>query len=437
MDFAPPAETDRAMAQAPLSILCIEPLFPGRLGATADWLVRKRGFRCRFYCNTSEAREHWLAAVGQGLDVRVFGVGGVAREPAVAWSRPLERSLCYAYGCWEVVDADRPRPVDVVVGRSAGLGSSLFVPASLPSAPVINLFDYYLDPHHNDLADDDGPGASPIYTHWRRSSGAIELLDLENAALAWTPTHWQRSLFPTEYRNDLWVNHDGVDCRRFDRARATSNRRHGPRTIAGRTIPDSVRIVTFIARSIDRLRGFDRFWNLTRALVKARSNVVCVVLGDPVVRRGLDVTFNNRDYRATLMEQAPVDDVDRVWFLGKTPPETVAETLAASDLHIALGRPYPVARSVLEAMASGCVVLASDVPPHREVFTNGRTGLLVDPRDADAALCTALAALDDPAAHRPIGEAAADEVRARYDQDVCLPRLAERLVELANSGGVR
>jgi glycosyltransferase involved in cell wall biosynthesis len=422
------AQAERPMAQDPLSILCIEPHFPGRLGATADWLVRKRGYRCRFYTNTPEAREHWPAAVGQGLDLRVFGVGGVAREPAVAWSRTLERSLCHAYGCWEVLDADRPRPVDVVVGRSAGLGSSLFAPVAQPSAPVVNLFDYYLDPHCNDLAADDGPGASPIYTHWRRSAASVELLDLENAALAWTPTHWQRSLFPAEYRDDLWVNHDGIDCRRFVRPR-----RDGPRTLAGRTIPASSRIVTFVARSIDRVRGFDRFWNLARALMKARSDVVCVVVGDPVVRRGLDVTFHGRDFRAVLMEQGPIDDVDRVWFLGKTPPETVAEVLAASDLHVALGRPYPVARSVLEAMAAGCVVLASDSPPYLEILEDGRTGLLVDPDDPDAILRAAGSALDDPAAHRPLGEAAAELARERYDQDVCLPRLADRLEALANS----
>lgn len=416
------------MSQDPLSILCIEPHFPGRLGATADWLVRKRGFRCRFYCNTPDPRDRWPTSVGQGLDVRAFGVGGVAREPAVPWSRTLERSLCYAFGCFEVLEADRPRPVDLVLGRSDGLGSSLFAPVSLPAAPVANLFDYYLDPHHNDLADDDAPGAPPVYTHWRRSAAAVELLDLENAALAWTPTHWQRSLFPPEYRDDLWVDHDGVDRRRFDRPR-----REGPFDLAGRTIPSSTRVITFVARGVDRLRGFDRFWTLARTLIKARSDVVCVVIGDPIVRRGLDVTFHDRDYRATLIEQAPADDPERVWFLGRTPHETVAEVLSASDLHVAPGRPYPVARSLLEAMAAGCVVLASDVAPHREVIDDGRTGLLVDPADPDAVVDAALAALDDPSAHRPLGEAAAERVRERYDQDVCLPRLADRLVELANS----
>src|SRR5262249_27630896 len=98
------------------------------------------------------------------------------------------------------------------------------------------------------------------------------------------------------------------------------------------------------------------------------------------------------------------------------------------------GRAYPVSRSTLEAMASGCVVLASDTEPHREILTHGETGLLVAPGDDGAMARQALAVLDDPAAYRPMGAAAADLVRRRYSQDVCLPRLAERFNGLALAG---
>ena len=99
------------MAEDPLSLLCIEPRFPGRLGAIADWLVRKRGYRCQFYCARAESQPFWPEATGQGLDVVQFSVGGVAREAQVAWNRCLERGLCYPYGCFEVLDARRPRAV--------------------------------------------------------------------------------------------------------------------------------------------------------------------------------------------------------------------------------------------------------------------------------------------------------------------------------------
>ena len=116
------------MAQEPLHVLWVEPFFPGRLGAVADWLVRRRGYRGTFYCHRVEPRECWPGSVGHGLDVQVFSLGGIAREKAVTWSRTLERSLCYAYGCWEVLEKNRPRSIDLIVGRSTGLGSSLFAP---------------------------------------------------------------------------------------------------------------------------------------------------------------------------------------------------------------------------------------------------------------------------------------------------------------------
>jgi glycosyltransferase involved in cell wall biosynthesis len=422
------------MAQDPLNVLWVEPTFPGRLGAVADWLVRRRGYRCWFYCHTLEPRESWPASAGQGLEVQVFGVGGVARESAVTWSRALERSLCYAYGCWEVLDQRRPRPIDLIVGRSAGLGSCLFAPVYWPAAPVVNFLDYYYHAHGNDLAEEAGPETPAAYFHWRRSMAAIELLDLEQAALGWTPTAWQRGLFPAEYRDGLLVLHDGIDTRRFDRPAEPAGGR-GPRQLGGRDVPESARVVSFVARSLDRLRGLDRFLAVAEALLRARPEVLIVVVGDRIVRRGLDVAFHNQDYAAHLLAQRPGVDPQRIRFLGPSPPETVAEVLAASDLHIAPGRPYPVARSLLEAMAAGCVVLASDTPPHREVITPGRTGLLADARDVEALTRQALAVLDSPAAYRPLGEAAAARVRERFSQDACLPRLAERFSALALGSG--
>jgi hypothetical protein len=184
------------MSQDPLNLLCIEPRFPGRLGAVADWFVRKRGYHCRFFCHAVEQRPHWPPSAGRGLDVVAFNVGGVAREAAVPWTRCLERGLCYAYGAFEVIDARRPRPIDLVLGRSAGLGSSLFAPVSLPHAPVVNLFDYFYHPQRHDLAAEADRPANPHYLAWRRTANAMDLLELENGVHPWVPTAWQRDLFP-------------------------------------------------------------------------------------------------------------------------------------------------------------------------------------------------------------------------------------------------
>jgi glycosyltransferase involved in cell wall biosynthesis len=413
------------MDQDPLHLLCVEPRFPGRLGAVADWLVRARGFRCHFYCVTTEPKAFWPPSVGQGLDVVPYKIGGVARESSVPWSRNLERSLCYAYGCWEALDARRPRPIDAVLGRSADLGSTLFVPVYAPGAPIVNFFDYVFPPRSGDLADEAGPDTPPAYYHWRRASTAIDLLDLENGVTPWTTSAWQRDLYPPEYRDDFVVLHDGVDHRRF-RPRPPGS----PRTIAGRTIPEGTRVVSFVARSLDRLRGFDRFLALSNHLLKTRSDVICIAVGDPVVRRGLDVNHYNQDYRAQLLAQSPPHDPERFWALGAAAPGVVTELLAISDLHVYPSRVYPVSRSLVEAMMAGRVLLATDSAPVREFLEDGKTALIAPPGDPEAFARLALAVLDARGGHRPLGMAAAGVARERLASDVTLPMLAALLNRL-------
>jgi glycosyltransferase involved in cell wall biosynthesis len=423
------------MSQGPLHLLCVEPHFPGRLGAVADWLVRRRGYRCRFLCASADGPEHWPESVGKGLEVVVCPIAG---EAVVDWTRYLERGINHAMGFFDALvrhpqpAGARLPPYDVALGRSAGLGSTLFVPVFQPGLPLVNLFDYFYHAHRHDLAEEVGAEVPVTYRHWRRSANAMDLLDLENQAQPWAPTAWQRDLYPPEYRGEFFVLHDGVNVERF-RRRASPGWKV-PRSIAGRTLTPQARVLTFVARSADRVRGLDRFLALARRLQRARPDVLCVVIGDPVVKRGLDVQFFNRNYRAHILQQEPLPDPGRAWFFDQARPAVVAEALAASDLHVYPGRAYPVSRSLLEAMAAGCVVLAAHTEPVAEVLTHGQTGLLLPPDDLDAWERQGLAALDDPAAHRPLGDAAAEVARQRYSRDENLPRLAELLSRRAGRG---
>jgi len=414
------------MSQDPLHLLVVETRFPGRLGAVADWMVRKRGCRVTFFCHQADPAPLWPEGTGKGLEVVSFNVGGVAREATVPWTRQLERGLCHAYGAWEVVESRRIRPVDVILGRSNGLGSTLFAPVSYPRAPVVNWFDYYYQARAMDLAEEDAPTLPAEYVQWRRSANAMDLLDLENGVVPWIGTHWQRDLYPPEYRDDFLVLHDGVDTRRFKPRDPTT-----PRLIGGREIPEGTRVVTFVSSSLDRLRGFDRFYRLAARVLAERSDVLFVAIGDPAVGRTLDVRFHGQNYPDALAKASPLPDPSRLWMPGTVPPNTVAETLAASDLHLVPSRTYPVARSLLEAMASGAVVLAWDAPPIHEVLKSGENAVIVQPEEVER---KALEILADPGPFRPIGEAARRTVLDRYDRDETLSSLAETLNDLARGG---
>ncbi len=415
------------MAQDPLSLLCVEPFFPGKLGAIADWLVRRRGYRIHFFCHQVDAQEMWPESVGRGLDVITYNVGGVAKEPSVHWSRGLERGLCYAYGAWEVFDHRRLRPIDVVLGRSGGLGSTLFASVSYPGIPRINIFDYYYRPHLYDVTEDRAGDLPPEYFLWRRSANAMDLLDLENEVTPVAPTLWQRNLYPPEYQDDFTVLYEGVDARKFVRA---SER---PREWMGRALPPETKVLTFVASSPDYLRGFERFVELANRLMRARRDVVFALVGGGPVSRMLDIHFHGQDYVKHCLEQNPLHDPSRFWNLGACSPKVVSDLLSFSDLHVYPSRPYPVAKSAVEAMSAGSVVLAWDSEPVREFVEHEKTGLIVPGNDMDAAEALAVSMIDDAGARRRIGLAAAAVVRERFSHDACLPKFAMLCDRLAAS----
>ena len=111
--------------------------------------------------------------------------------------------------------------------------------------------------------------------------------------------------------------------------------------------------------------------------------------------------------------------------MGRLPPQDLARLLSASDLHIYLTVPFVLSWSLMNALACGAVVLASDTAPVREMITPGENGRLVDFFDVDGFVRAAGEVLDDPAAYRSLGEAGMRMIRERYSLDVCLPRMLE------------
>jgi glycosyltransferase involved in cell wall biosynthesis len=92
----------------------------------------------------------------------------------------------------------------------------------------------------------------------------------------------------------------------------------------------------------------------------------------------------------------------------------VRPVLAACDVWLTTTRREGLSISLLEAMAAGCPVIASAIPPNAEVVRDGVDGTLV-PLDAPEALRDALLQLagDRERAAR-LGASAAARVRAAY-----------------------
>lgn len=409
------------MAEDPLSILCVEPRFPGRLGAVADWLVRRRGYRCYFYCQGADDQSLWPASTGNGLEVQSFNVGGIARDGRVDWTRSLERGLCYAYGLWEALINRRPWPLDLILGRTDGLGSTLFLNTIFPGIPIVNRFDYYLHPHSHDVAAEADSSTPQEYFLWRRSANTMDLLDFENGVIPWSPTEWQKSLFPSDYRSDIHALFDGVNISGFG---DEPQRIPSSRYIGNRPIPDDVKVVTYVSRELERTRGFERFAHLAKEVLSQRDDVLFVAVGSPTVTRTFDIQWFESNFANHVLQSEGLHQSDRFWCLGQVPPVQVRQILLASDLHVYPSRPYITSRSLVEAMGAGCTILGWDSDPVREFLTDGKNAILVSPDEPEKATKAALKVLSSPEKFTKIAKAAAKDAREKFSQDACIPKLA-------------
>lgn len=135
-------------------------------------------------------------------------------------------------------------------------------------------------------------------------------------------------------------------------------------------------------------------------------------------RPGVRLLLTGRGDIDDARRRIPAECRDGVTFLGPVGDDDKAAMLASSDVYVA---PHTGGESfgivLVEAMAAGASVVASDLPAFRAVLDEGRLGHLVPAGDSDALADAVLALLGDSQRRERLQAQAREAVR-RYDWSV-------------------
>ena len=250
-------------------------------------------------------------------------------------------------------------------------------------------------------------------------------LDVEADAIV-APTPFQASLLPVGFRDRVRTIHEGVDVDAIAPRSGVQLKLD-----SGLVLDRSKRVVTFINRRFEPLRGCHVFMRALPRLMQEVPDVHVLLIGaDEPGGYGKSASGGTWGTRF-LSEIADRVDRSRLHFTGRVPHEIMLSALQVSSAHVYYTYPFVLSWSALEAMACGCLVVGSDTAPVRDVIKSGESGILLDFFDVDALSATLIEACLDNSRFDRLRAAARQEIVSNYDrQRKCLPQWLELIEEV-------
>jgi len=390
-----------------MNVLFIHQNFPGQFRHLVNRFASSRDNRVVGICQPQAPgiRDGQFAGV-------LKGVYSPHRKPAKSthpYLRSVESGVLSGQGvARKLLELKRQGFRPDVAFAHIGWGEALYFRDVYPDVPLVGYCEFYYQGDGADLGFDP---EFPVDLDDRmriRTWNMTQLASLTSVNAAVSPTKWQRSLYPEEFRKKIEVIHEGVDT---DVVK--------PFPGQALTLPDGtvltkdMEVVTYTARGLEPYRGFHVFMRAAEEICRRRPHCHIVITGGDEVRYGKKLP-DGLSYREKMLKEVSIDE-RRVHFLGLVPYDTHLKTLQVSSAHVYLTIPFVLSWSMIEAMAAGCVIVGSATPPVKEVIEDGRNGLLVDFFSPKEIADRVDEVLDHPGRMAQLGEAARRDVVERYN----------------------
>jgi glycosyltransferase involved in cell wall biosynthesis len=309
---------------------------------------------------------------------------------------------------------------DLVMAHS-GWGPSLLVKELWPDTRMISLFEWYyrargsdtdfLEPVSHDAA---------ARAHFKN---VPILLDLATMDWGTSPTRWQWSQFPPHLTHNISVLHEGVDTDFFSPGEDSVE-------ADGRVFTAEDEVITYVARGMEPYRGFPQFMEAVSILQRRRPDLHVLVAGQDRTAYG-KTRSDGKTHREHALGTFDLDE-SRIHFLGLVPLARLRAMFRITRAHVYLTVPFVLSWSMLEAMASGALVVGSDTPPVKELITDGEVGVLTDFFDPARIAASIEAVLSGEVDSERLTQAARRTIVEQYALQVILPRQWNMMTAVAN-----
>jgi glycosyltransferase involved in cell wall biosynthesis len=190
-----------------------------------------------------------------------------------------------------------------------------------------------------------------------------------------------RQLFPM-YSNRCQTVYNGADLSRFSPQPASESQKRSSHELlfVGRVSPEKGVHVLIDAFGIVLKKYPNTRLKIAGGIGSAPIEFLVGISDDELVRdlaRFYDGSFSKDDYYYNqLLTRLPPDQMRQISFLGYVPYTKLPEVYRNADLFISASLSEALGMPILEALASGLPVIASDVGGIPELIGHGKTGLL-------------------------------------------------------------
>jgi glycosyltransferase involved in cell wall biosynthesis len=253
-----------------------------------------------------------------------------------------------------------------VIFAHPGWGEALFIKEVFPTAKLILYCEYYYALSGQDVGFDP---AQPPLTFSQRCQlllkNTTNLLSMEIADAAISPTKWQKNTYPAWAQRKIEVIHDGIDLRRLrfnPDAELTLQENNGQR----HHFRPGQEVLTYVARNLEPVRGFDVFMRTLPEVLQRRPDAHAIIVGGDGVSYG-QLAPGGRSWKEHMLDEVSSGlDLRRVHFVGNISYQTYLDLLSISRVHTYWTTPFVLSWSLLETASSGLPVVASRTPPVQE-----------------------------------------------------------------------